>query len=34
MSIASELIQIASARKLNQYYELEMEIYKKRVLTN
>lgn len=33
MGLASELLQQASARKLNQFHECEMEMYRKRVLT-
>lgn len=34
MTLASDLIQEASARKLNQFNECEMEVYRKRVLTS
>ena len=34
MNLASQLIKDASARKLNQYNECELQIYRKGVLTN
>lgn len=34
MNLASELIKDATARKLNQYNECELELYRKGVLTN
>jgi hypothetical protein len=34
MTLAADLIREASARKLNQFNDCEMEIYRKRVLTN